>query len=485
MPEPFWDLISKQAHLRSATQITEEIAAAVDEVETSGLDAAGVQALIDADGRRLLLGTGATYDTSTHIVTVNTVKVPRVGDVVYFQMPATVSLDHSGVVSLITRTDGVNAAALELHDIDGIAHNPDDFRANRVYTVIRLGSEYRLIEPLHGTTEEVQDLVAGMFSEVGNVTYDDAAGKFSISFPGASGDSTTSVFRYRRVEVSGENRILLEDIGTVDAAGQFTPRWDDTADPQSVRVPVYVTADSGRTFNAHNARDFTEQLEDDIRFGGTDTVRYDDILDRPIHRVSRESAIPAPSVSNVGRRYQTNDGAEYIIRRVKVAGVDRVIEFEAYPLVAGAGFQGAINDHTGLPDAPTAADVGKWWLVRSYLDYNTSPFVVVSSNLALQSIAHIPDSGYNYDGRYPSQADAEADADLDVMSAVIYPNNVDNPSLYRVVSSSFVAGTDAHDAYVIAPTDVTQHLLQRIDDLENRPAGGAEAQCAHEVQFHG
>ena len=201
--------------------------------------------------------------------------------------------------------------------------------------------------------------------------------------------------------------------------------------------------------------------------GGTND--YDALLNRPIFRVGLVSSIPTPGVTNVGRRYQTNDGHQYLIVRRTVAGVDRVIEFETYPLVSGAGYQGAVNDHTALPNTQTAADEGKWWLVRDYLGQGIAPFVVVDSNGGLQSVAHIPDAGHDYDGQFRSEADAEADGTLDAQSAVIYPNQVDNPTLYRVVASTFVAGSPEHDGYFIDPTDLPDTLLARVAALE---AGG-------------
>ena len=153
----------------------------------------------------------------------------------------------------------------------------------------------------------------------------------------------------------------------------------------------------------------------------------------------------------MGHRYQTNEGHQFLIVRRTVAGVDRVIEFETYPLVTGAGYQGAVNDHTALPDAPTSADEGKWWLVRDYLGLGIAPFVRIDGNGVPQSIAYIPDAGHDYDGQFRSEAAAEADGSLDAQSAVIYPNAVDNPTLYRVVAGTFVAGSPEHDGLLHRP----------------------------------
>ena len=197
------------------------------------------------------------------------------------------------------------------------------------------------------------------------------------------------------------------------------------------------------------------------------TVRYDNILDRPIHRVSNEAAIPTPSASTLGRRYQTNAGREYIIERQLEAGVDRVLNFEAYPLTSDS-YQGAVNNFGDIsPGTLTTADEGKWWLIRDYLNQGTAPFVLVDTNANPQSIAHIPDAGYDYKGRYHSEGEAESDASIAATDAVIYPNSNGLDTLYRP-DSTFVAGTPAHDVYVIVPTDVADALRARIDQLESR-----------------
>ena len=71
-------------------------------------------------------------------------------------------------------------------------------------------------------------------------------------------------------------------------------------------------------------------------------VGYDGLLDRPVFRVSSVSAIPTPSASNVGRRYQTNEGHQYLIERHTIGHGSRVVNYTAVPTVAQgtAGYRG-------------------------------------------------------------------------------------------------------------------------------------------------
>ena len=48
------------------------------------------------------------------------------------------------------------------------------------------------------------------------------------------------------------------------------------------------------------------------------------------------------------------------------------------------------------------------WMIREYLNQGTAPFVLIDNNANPQSVAHIPDAGYTYIGRFRSEALAEA-----------------------------------------------------------------------------
>ena len=50
------------------------------------------------------------------------------------------------------------------------------------------------------------------------------------------------------------------------------------------------------------------------------------------------------------------------------------------------------------------------------------------------------------------------------MDVVIYPDANGLEQLYRP-DSTFVAGTPAHDIYVIVPTDVDEHIHGAVDEL--------------------
>ena len=80
-------------------------------------------------------------------------------------------------------------------------------------------------------------------------------------------------------------------------------------------------------------------------------ARYDDLLDIPVIRVSNVGAIPTPSASNVGRRYQTNEGHQYLIERHTIGHGSRVVNYTAVPTVAQgtAGYRGAVYTLYDLP----------------------------------------------------------------------------------------------------------------------------------------
>ena len=190
---------------------------------------------------------------------------------------------------------------------------------------------------------------------------------------------------------------------------------------------------------------------------GGGVTDYDDLLDKPIFRVSGPSGIPTPSASNVGRRYQGGDGREYIIVRRTIAGTDRVVDFVAYPTAAD-GYQGAVN---AVPaTVPVAGDEGKWWLVRGAVDAGSAPFIEVDSNLNYVSISHVPDSGITFvhphgrDFYEGGSAQAYGDHAVTATSAVIYAGTPGQSdwNLYGVDSTTFDAGTPSHDEYEIANT---------------------------------
>ena len=220
-----------------------------------------------------------------------------------------------------------------------------------------------------------------------------------------------------------------------------------------------LTITLGRTSGADLARTVT------IPGGVTD---YDDLTDKPIFRVPGPSDIPAPSAATLGRRYQANNGREYIIVRRTVAGTDRVVEFEEYSTAAG-GFQGAVNDVPAT--APTAADVGKWWLIRGAVDSGTAPFVLVDANLNYASIGHVPDAGHTFvhphgrDFYEGGSAQARADHNVNAASAVIYAGTPGQPdwNLYRVVAATFDPGTPVHDEYEIANADAPIDLVRTME----------------------
>ena len=304
-------------------------------------------------------------------------------------------------------------------------------------------------------------LPAATSADEGRIAKVQADGTWALGtdLTASPGSGTTIPFAVPR-SVAGEVHLIRVAQKTATDARSFTVGGTLDGD------------DGGWGITATDAVDIRELLDDQddwywAKRTHSHTVRYDNILDRPIHRVSNEAAIPAPSASTLGRRYQTNAGREYIIERQLEAGVDRVLNFEAYPLTSDS-YQGAVNNFGDIsPGTLTTADEGKWWLIRDYLNQGTAPFVLVDTNANPQSIAHIPDAGYDYKGRYHSEGEAESDASIAATDAVIYPNSNGLDTLYRP-DSTFVAGTPAHDVYVIVPTDVADALRARIDQLERR-----------------
>ena len=376
------------------------------------------------------------------------------------------------------------------------------------------------------TLEELQDAVAAMFTHQTAYTYDDTNGQIDTTFPepeasgivrvyhqaGLSANRTGSdivasfdipqvvigervqfyaVFNITTVGTDaggsvGAHRLSVQQAGVIqsNAEGTFVGQnnlangvTDTSTGPQYVEGAEYVAFNSISSERLYLHRPSAGANDPGVRYTlsvymartkiaqtGDITVRYDDVLDRPIHRVSNEAAIPTPGSSNIGRRYQTNAGLQYVIEREFVAGTDRVVDFEAYPLTSDA-YQGAVNNFNDIsPGSLTTADEGKWWLIRDYLNQGTAPFVRIDSNANPQNIAHIPDAGYNWKQRYHSEAEAESDASIVATDAFVYPNANGLDTLYRP-SSSFVAGTPAHDEYVIVPVDLPPNMVESVNDL--------------------
>ena len=390
------------------------------------------------------------------------------------------------------------------------------------------------------TLEELQDAVAAMFTHQTAYSYDDNNGQIDTTFPepeasgivrvyhqaGLSANRTGSdivasfdipqvvigervqfyaVFNITTVGTDaggsvGAHRLSVQQAGVIqsNAEGTFVGQnnlangvTDTSTGPQYVEGAEYVAFNSISSERLYLHRPSAGANDPGVRYTlsvymartkiaqtGEITVRYDDVLDRPIHRVSNEAAIPTPGSSNIGRRYQTNAGLQYVIEREFVAGTDRVVDFEAYPLTSD-GYQGAVNNFNDIsPGTLTTADEGKWWLIRDYLNQGTAPFVVIDSNASPQNIAHIPDAGYNWKQRYHSEAEAESDASIVATDAFVYPNANGLDTLYRP-SSSFVPGTPAHDVYVIVPVDLPPNMVQSVNDLVT-----ANAQRGPDIEVH-
>lgn len=318
--------------------------------------------------------------------------------------------------------------------------------------------------------EPAQDLVAAMFSDVSAVTYDDDSGKLAITFPGTSGDTTTELFKWIRPG-SQPSKIILQAIGDVDPTGEFSER--------ATLVPQYVREGGGYTISVADAEDFSSYFSDDLRLGGTGTIDYDTLTDKPIIRVSTESALPAASSATNGRRYQTNNGAVWRVEDIYVAGDDRVVSTALFPVsvaTTGTRYVGGV-DHISdiqITQCLAAADEGKWWFVRSTVNRGESPFILCNDNTDFQSIAHSPDSLHAYVGAYNSEDGAEQSHEVTAAGQlVVYPDSSGDYQVYEI-QTGFVAGTPGHHEYGYVRQDVTSLLLARLARLEAAAAAAAE-----------
>ena len=129
-------------------------------------------------------------------------------------------------------------------------------------------------------------------------------------------------------------------------------------------------------------------------------------------------------------------------------GDTRVVNWSAY---TSTDYQGALDDFSDLPDNPTIADEGKWWLIRSACRDGIAPFVQIDANADKQSLSGIPDSGKTFIGVFHTEAYASGVVTAAGQVAA-YP--VSNDYDLFDVDSDFVPGTPDHDIYAWAPTDV-------------------------------
>lgn len=317
--------------------------------------------------------------------------------------------------------------------------------------------------------EQVQDLVAAMFTGNSAYTYDDTAGTITTTFPNASTSGNTWVLKFFRPG-SAPTKIIAERVGHINTAGRFIP-WTG--------IVNYVGAGANDwTIAVNNAADFNSHFAGDLRFAASSggVSDYDDLTDKPLTRVSELSAIPQPTSATNGHRYQTNNGELYRVEDVIVAGTDRAVPVRYFPVnesgvFTGVRFQGVVDNFSDLPANTVVEDEGKWWMVRHTIDRGESPFIIIDSLGSKQSIAHSPDTDHPYVGAWQDLNAAKNSHEITAAGQLfIAPQNPPTDLRYTVyeVQTGFVAGTPDHHTFGIVRQDVTSELLRRISDIESR-----------------
>lgn len=316
--------------------------------------------------------------------------------------------------------------------------------------------------------ERIQDLVAAMFTGNSTFSYDDTDpnGAITVTFPTLSSSGNSWVLKFFRPG-SAPSKIIAERVGHINQNGRFVP--------YTGIVPHYVGAGTNDwTIAVNSAQDFATLFANDLRFAGGGVSDYDDLTDKPVIRVSSVAAIPDPSASTNGHRYQTNNGELYRVEDIIIQGTDRVVTTALFPTdttgTTGVRFQGSVDHFSDLPDTITVPDEGKWWFVRSTINNGESPFIEIDNQGRRKSSAHSPDGTHAYVGAWDSEAAAKASHEVTAAGQLlIYPDANGTLQVYEV-QSGFVAGTPSHHTYGLVRQDVNSHLLARIDNLESGSA---------------
>lgn len=271
---------------------------------------------------------------------------------------------------------------------------------------------------------------------------------------------------------SGETNVL--EISTKQgAAAATTQEVEIESEPDDFVVSAALKAGTTDTLEIRYRESGSNTIQTrEIQFATSGGVSdYDELTDKPITRINADSDLPTPAASELGKRYQTNKGHIWTGNEEVIAGTDRVLSFTAFPVdttsATGVRYQGGINSHNDLPDPPTNADRGKWWLNRPAIRRGEQPFILVDNNDNFESIAHSPDTDHAYVGAWDSRASAEASHEFTAAGQLaVFPDGAGTYQLYQV-AAGFVAGTPDFHRYHFTRSDVNDLLLARIDNLES------------------
>ena len=196
------------------------------------------------------------------------------------------------------------------------------------------------------------------------------------------------------------------------------------------------------------------------------TTDYNALLNRPIIHVSNVAAIPAPGVTNVGHRYQTNDGHQYLIERHLIGHVDRVVNYTAVGTVAqgSAGLRGAVYTLYDLPPASLEVE-GAYFLTQYNALRGGYPWYVRNVDGDWVPTLAYPGTG-TFVGGYLDEARANPHVTA-AGNVIAYGDGTVQAMQLYTVDADFVAGTGGTTVYEVVPTDRDAGVGGNVDALRN------------------